>query len=182
MNRLDPSAVTPTSAWRKLLSGRQTLTSAGVCVLLVVTIVFQVTRVDGLSMEPTLKDQDRLIVNRLTYQFGDPRSGDIVILHDPRNPAMLFVKRIIAAEGDVVRSENGTVYVNGVQLRDDYVQDDFRSHDDWGPEVVQEGSYLVMGDHRNNSSDSRDWGEVPKNCIVGRVNVRFWPLSDVRMF
>ena len=65
---------------------------------------------------------------------------------------------------------------------DDYVRDEFRSHDDWGPEVVQEGYYLVMGDHRNVSSDSRDWGQVPKKYIIGRVNVRWWPIWDVRIF
>jgi signal peptidase I len=70
-------------------------------------------------------------VNSLTYQFGDPRSGDIVMLHYARNPAVLFVKRVIAGEGDIVRSEDGTVYVNDVPLRDDYIRDDFRSHDDW---------------------------------------------------
>jgi signal peptidase I len=104
-----------------MLSGLQTLASGAAYALIIITVAFQVARVDGLSMEPTLKDQDRLIVNRLTYQFGDPRSGDIVMLHYPRNPAMLFVKRVIAGEGDVVRSEDGTVYVNDVPLRDDYV-------------------------------------------------------------
>jgi hypothetical protein len=88
---------------------------------------------------------------------------------------------VIAGEGDVVRSEDGTVFVNDVPVRDDYVREEFRSHDDWG-EVGQEGYYLVMGDHRNSSSDSRAWGQVPKKYIVGRVNARWWPLWDVRLF
>jgi len=167
---------------RDVLSGIRTLASAGVYATLIATFVFQSARVDGFSMEPTLQDRDRLIVNRLTYRLGDPRPGDIVMLYYPRNPAMLFVKRVIAKEGDVVRSEDGTVYVNDEPLRDDYVRTEFRSHDDWGPEVVQEGYYLVMGDHRNNSSDSRDWGQVPKKYIIGRVNVRWWPIWDVRIF
>jgi signal peptidase I len=124
--------------------------------------------------------------NSLWLEFlrttGDPRPGDIVILYYPRDPTMLFVKRVIAGEGDVVRSEDGTVFVNDVRVRDDYVREEFRSHDDWGPEVVQEGYYLVMGDHRNSSSDSRAWGQVPKKYIVGRVNARWWPLWDVRLF
>jgi signal peptidase I len=169
-------------AWRDVLSGVRTLASAGVYATLIVTFVFQVTRVDGLSMAPTLQDQDRLIVNRLVYQLGDPRRGDIVMLYYPRNPEMLFVKRVIAKEGDTVQSVDGTVYVNHEALSDDYVRDEFRSHDDWGPQVVQEGYYLVMGDHRNQSSDSRDWGPVPKKYIVGRVNARLWPIVAARIF
>jgi signal peptidase I len=167
---------------REIGAGLQTLLSAAVYATLIVTFGFQVARVDGLSMAPTLEDHDRLIVNKLVYELGDPRPGDIVMLYYPRNPAMLFVKRVIAKEGDIVRSEDGTVYVNDEPLRDDYVRVEFRSHDDWGPEVVQEGYYLVMGDHRNNSSDSRDWGQVPKKYIIGRVNVRWWPIWDVRIF
>ena len=170
------------NSWRDVLSGIRTLASAGLYAVLIVTFGFQAARVDGFSMEPTLQDRDRLIINRLVYRFGDPRPGDIVMLYYPRNPAMLFVKRVIAKEGDTVRSEDGTVYVNDKPLRDEYVRDEFRSHDDWGPQVVQEGYYLVMGDHRNNSSDSRDWGQVPKKYIIGRVNVRWWPIWDVRMF
>jgi signal peptidase I len=182
MGQADKSVGAPTSVWREVLSGLQMLASGGAYALLIVTFVFQVARVDGLSMEPTLKDHDRLIVNRLTYRWSDPRPGDIVILYYPRDPAMLFVKRVIAGEGDVVRSEDGTVFVNDVPVRDDYVREEFRSHDDWGPELVQEGYYLVMGDHRNNSSDSRAWGQVPKKYIVGRVNARWWPVWDVRLF
>jgi signal peptidase I len=182
MDLPDPSVGARTSIWREVLSGVQTLASGGAYALLIVTFVFQVARVDGLSMEPTLKDHDRLIVNRLTYRWGDPRPGDIVILYYPRDPTMLFVKRVIAGEGDVVRSEDGTVFVNDMRVRDDYVREEFRSHDDWGPEIVQEGYYLVMGDHRNSSSDSRAWGQVPKKYIVGRVNARWWPLWDVRLF
>src|SRR5258707_565509 len=74
------------------------------------------------------------------------------------------------------------VDVNGIPLHDDYVPQEFRSHDDWGPQVVQQGYYFVMGDHRNNSSDSRHWGPVPKKYIVGKVKVRWWPLQDAKIF
>ena len=170
------------NGWRDILSGIRTLASAGVYAIFIITFGFQAVHVDGLSMEPTLQDRDRLIVNRLAYRLGDPRPGDIVTLYYPRNPAMVFVKRVIAKEGDIVRSEDGAVSVNDKALRDEYVRDTFRSHDDWGPETVQQGYYLVMGDHRNVSSDSRDWGQVPKKYIIGRVNVRWWPIWDVRLF
>src|SRR6516162_4895088 len=174
------------SAWtkmgRELMSGVQTLFSAAVYATLIVTFGFQVARVDGLSMAPTLEDHDRLIVNKLVYELGDPRPGDIVMLYYPLNPDKMFVKRVIAREGDVVRIVDGRVYVNDIPLHDDYVPAEFRSHDDWGPQVVQQGYYFVMGDHRNNSSDSRHWGPVPKKYIVGKVKVRWWPLQDARIF
>jgi signal peptidase I len=117
-------------ARRDVLSGIRTLASAGVYAILIVTFGFQSARVDGLSMEPTLQDRDRLIVNRLAYPLGESAAGDIVMLYYPGNPAMLFVKRVIAREGDIVRSEDGTVYVNDEPLGDEYVRDEFRSHDD----------------------------------------------------
>jgi signal peptidase I len=173
-------------SWRRfaseIVSGVQTLFSAAVYATLIVTFGFQVARVDGLSMAPTLEDHDRLIVNKLVYELGDPRPGDIVMLYYPVNPEKMFVKRVIAKEGDTVRIVDGRVYVNDVPLHDDYVPPEFRSHDDWGPTVIQQGYYFVMGDHRNNSSDSRHWGPVPKKYIVGKVKVRWWPLQDARIF
>jgi signal peptidase I len=176
----------PGTTWQRVgaevLSGVQTLFSAAVYATLIVTFCFQVARVDGLSMAPTLQDHDRLIVNKLVYELGEPRPGDIVMLYYPLNPEKMFVKRVIAKEGDTVRIVEGHVYVNDIPLHDDYVPEEFRSHDDWGPTVVQQGYYFVMGDHRNNSSDSRHWGPVPKKYIVGKVKVRWWPLQDARIF
>jgi signal peptidase I len=186
----DPTVIEPPtepgSAWirmgQEIMAGVQTLVSAAVYATLIVTFGFQVARVDGLSMAPTLEDHDRLIVNKLVYELGDPRPGDIVMLYYPVNPEKMFVKRVIAKEGDTVRIVDGHVSVNGIPLHDDYVPIEFRSHDDWGPQVVQQGYYFVMGDHRNNSSDSRHWGPVPKKYIVGKVKVRWWPLQDARIF
>jgi signal peptidase I len=175
-----------TSAWvragHEIVAGLKTLVSAAVYATLIVTFGFQVARVDGLSMAPTLEDHDRLIVNKLVYELGEPRPGDIVMLYYPLNPEKMFVKRVIAKEGDSVRIVDGHVYVNDIPLQDDYVPLEFRSHDDWGPQVVQQGYYFVMGDHRNNSSDSRHWGQVPKKYIVGKVKVRWWPLQDAKIF
>jgi signal peptidase I len=168
--------------WVEIVSGVQTLFSAAVYATLIVTFGFQVARVDGQSMAPTLEDHDRLIVNKLVYELGDPRPGDIVMLYYPLNPEKMFVKRVIAEEGDTVRIVDGHVYVNDVPLHDDYVPPEFRSHDDWGPQVVKQGYYFVMGDHRNNSSDSRHWGQVPKKYIVGKVKIRWWPIQDARIF
>src|SRR5262245_22835783 len=177
-----PSVGAWTRVWQEVWSAAQTLVSAAVYATLIVTFGVQVARVDGLSMAPTLEDHDRLIVNKLVYELGDPRPGDIVMLYYPINPEKMFVKRVIAKEGDTVRIVDGRVYVNDIPLHDDYVPAEFRSHDDYGPQVVQQGYYFVMGDHRNNSSDSRHWGPVPKKYIVGKVKVRWWPLQDAKIF
>jgi len=183
----EASAVeSPTVAGRiaeEVVAWLKTLASAAVYATLIVTFGFQVARVEGQSMAPTLADQDRLIVNKAAYRFfEEPQIGDIVMLYYPLNPEKSFVKRVIAKEGDQVRIVDGRVYRNDVLINDDYVPADFRSHDDWGPEVVPEGQYFVMGDHRNNSSDSRHWRWVPKKYIIGKVQLRWWPLPHARIF
>ena len=167
---------------REIVACVQTLLSAAVYATLIVTFGVQVARVDGLSMAPTLEDHDRLIVNKLVYEIGDPRPGDIVMLYYPLNPEKMFVKRVIAREGDTVRIVDGRVYVNDVPMRDDFVPPEYQSHDDFGPTRIQDGYYFVMGDHRNNSSDSRHWGMVPKKYIIGRVQLRWWPIPHARVF
>ena len=167
----------------EVLAWLKTFASAAVYATLIVTFGFQVARVEGKSMEPTLQDQDRLIVNKAAYRFfGEPQRGDIVMLFYPRDPDKSFVKRVVAEEGDTVRIQDGQVYVNEVLQPDLFVPPEFRSHEDHGPEVVRESYYFVMGDHRNNSSDSRHWGQVPQKYIIGRVQLRWWPLTDARLF
>jgi signal peptidase I len=183
----DRLALDGTSLWlnrlgEELVAWLKTLASAAVYATLIVTFGFQVARVEGMSMAPTLQDQDRLIVNKLAYRIGDPKVGDIVMLYYPLKPEKSFVKRIIAEEGDQVRIVDGRVFRNDVPLDDSFVPPEYRSHDDWGPQVIPEGYYFVMGDHRNNSSDSRHWGFVPKKYIIGKVQLRWWPMGHARVF
>ena len=163
-------------AWLK------TLASAAVYATLIVTFGFQVARVEGQSMAPTLQNQDRLIVNKLAYRLGDPQVGDIVMLYYPQDPDKSFVKRVIAEPGDTVKIVDGRVYRNDLLLDDSFVPPEYRSHEDYGPKVIDPGYYFVMGDHRNNSSDSRHWGQVPKKYIIGRVQLRWWPVPEARTF
>jgi signal peptidase I len=166
----------------ELFAWGRTLVSAVVYATLIVTFVAQVARVEGQSMAPTLANEDRLIVNKLAYLIGSPQKGDIVMLLYPRDPDKSFVKRVIAEAGDTVSIENGNVYVNGTPMAEDFVPPNYRSHDDHEPELIPEGHYYVLGDHRNNSSDSRDWGVVPRKYITGKVQLRWWPLPEARVF
>jgi signal peptidase I len=160
----------------------KTVVSAAVYATLIVTFGFQVARVEGESMIPTLENQDRLIVNKAVYRIHDPQVGDVVMLYYPEEPEKSFVKRVVAEANDTIRSENGHVYRNDVLLNDDFIPEQNRSYDSWGPYVVKKGYYFVMGDHRNNSSDSRIWGEVPKKYIIGKVQFRWWPLDHMKVF
>ncbi len=166
----------------ELVAWFKTLGSAAVYATLIVTFGFQVARVEGQSMAPTLEDQDRLIVSKFAYRIGEPNRGDIVMLYYPVDPEKSFVKRIIAEEGDQVRIVDGIVYVNDVPQSDEYVPEEYRDHESYGPEIVPEGYYFVLGDHRNNSSDSRHWGPVPKKYVIGKVELRWWPIPAARVF
>jgi len=178
-----PELVQRLSVWKdELVAWFKTLASAGVYATLIVTFGFQVARVEGQSMAPTLADQDRLIVNKLAYRMGEPHRGDIVMLNYPVDPDKSFVKRVIAQEGEVVTIVGGIVYVNDVPLADDFVSDEFRLDEDYPPTRIPEGYYFVLGDHRNNSSDSRQWGMVPKKYIIGKVQLRWWPIPDAHWF
>jgi signal peptidase I len=182
----EPRLESGESRWRQtsqeFRAWLRTLMSAAVYATLIVTFIAQVARVEGRSMMPTLNDQDRLIVNKMAYRWAKPLVGDIVMVASPHAPETMLVKRVIAGPGETVRSEEGHVYRNGVLVPDDSLPDEFRSYDTWGPEVVPEGYYFVLGDHRNNSSDSRVFGPVPEKYISGRVQVRWWPIGRGHVF
>jgi signal peptidase I len=160
----------------------RTLASAAIYATLIVTFGFQVARVEGRSMEPTLHDQDRLVVNKLAYQMHDPEVGDVVMVRHPNHPEQTLVKRIVAAPGDTIGFQSGVVVRNGVAARDAFIPPEFRSPDDRAAIVVPDGFYFVLGDHRIASSDSRSFGPVPKKYILGRVQLRWWPIPDARVF
>jgi signal peptidase I len=182
------AASTPryTSAYTRLRDGLfawfKTLVSAAVYATIIVTFGFQVARVQGESMRPTLNDNDRLIVNKLVYVWHDPQYGDVVMHYWPEDPSKTFVKRIVAVAGDTIQSDAGRLYRNGALIDDSHIPAHYRMYDTWGPIVVKRGYYFVLGDHRNNSSDSRAWGEVPKKYIIGKIQIRWWPLDEARIF
>ncbi|MDX2097548.1 MAG: signal peptidase I [Leptolyngbyaceae cyanobacterium bins.59] len=142
------------------------------------TFVAEARWIPSGSMEPTLQVDDRLIVDKLSYRFNSPQRGDIVVFA-PTDTLReqkfkdAFIKRVIGLPGEKVEIKGGRVYINGKPIREQYIAD--RPTYSWGPEVVPPNSYLVLGDNRNNSYDSHYWGFVPRDRIIGRAVVRFWP-------
>lgn len=145
------------------------------CLLMAGPFWPRLVRIEGRAMEPALADQDRVLVNHWAYFFSPPRTGDVVLLRYPPNQNRLFIKRIVAQGGDTLRIEDGRVFVNDRLLEDAYVDPAGRSHDALGLQRIPAGYYFVLGDRRNNSSDSRHWGLVQEDLVVGRVSLRLWP-------
>lgn len=152
-----------------------------IAAVLIITFVFETVRVDGYSMNPTLNDNDRLIVEKVTYYFREPVPGDIVVIKYPSNVEEKFIKRVVATEGDKVKIEKNTLYINSVPQQEDYIMEDMMS--DFGEVTVPAGTIFVMGDNRNNSRDSRypDVGFVSNSLVVGRAVLRIYPFSDFRL-
>ena len=164
-----PSAVLP------VLRGLREALDVAVLALamfLAVSLAVANYEVDGRSMEPTFHHGDRLMVNRLIYRMGDPRPGDVVVLHG--NGERDLLKRVIAVGGQRIQIANGTVFVDGQAIEEPYIEE---RPVDYPEMVVPEGHVFVMGDNRNNSLDSRSFGPVPLDRIVGRADFRYLPFS-----
>ena len=129
-------------------------------------------RVDGYSMEPTLHSGEYVIVNKVSYRLGEPAIGDIIVFHFPRKPDQEYIKRVIGLPGDQVRITEGQVYVNDALLQESYINADPAYSGSW---TVPDGQYFVLGDNRNNSSDSHNWGFVPYDYVIGRAVFVYWP-------
>ena len=132
-------------------------------------------RVDGYSMEPTLLNGEFVIVNKLAYKLGTPQLGDVIVFHYPRDPDQEYIKRVIGLPGDQVNVLNGEVRVNDVILAEPYIANPPRYHANWS---VPEASLFVLGDNRNNSSDSHNWGPVPIEYVIGKALFVYWPPQE----
>ncbi len=138
-----------------------------------VLFVLQGYRVDGSCMEPHLYTGERVLDYKLAYATHGPQRGDIVIFAYPRDPRQTYVKRVIGMPGDTVAIKAGDVYINDQPLPEPYKR--FAAHGDWGPQFVPHDQYFVMGDNRDVSDDSRYWGDLPRQKILGRAVACYWP-------
>ena len=129
-------------------------------------------RVDGFSMEPTLKSGEFVIVNKLAYKLGNPILGDVIVFHYPRDPDQEYIKRVIGVPGDRIQISNGQVTINDVPIEEPYIAAAPNYQSEW---TVPEESLFVLGDNRNNSSDSHNWGPVPMENVIGKAFFVYWP-------
>lgn len=182
----DPNEVLPTSTvtdeeqeekssfWKEILDLFQTILIA-LLLYLAINAVSARIRVDGSSMEPTLHNGEFVMVSRLSYWWGEPQIGDVIVFKFPPDPEKEYIKRVIGLPGDSVKITGGVVYVNGEKLEEPYVAYHTSYSGQW---QVPEGHLFVLGDNRNNSSDSHSWGTVPIENVVGKAIFIYWPPSE----
>lgn len=139
---------------------------------------FPRVRVENISMKPTLQPGELLLVNKLSYKFGEPHHGDVVVFHYPVNPNDDYIKRVIGVPGDEVLIQNGSVTVNGTVLNEPYISASPAYRGSW---QVPENQIFVLGDNRNQSSDSHSWGFVPYENLVGKALIVYWPIDQIKI-
>ncbi|AGB40605.1 signal peptidase I [Halobacteroides halobius DSM 5150] len=145
--------------------------------IFLIVFVVQAFYIPSGSMRPTLQPGDRILVNKLIYRFRDPKRGEVIVFKYPVNPNRKFIKRVIGLPGDTIKIVDGRVYVNGKPLEEDYTLE--KSYTDYPAIKIPANNYFVLGDNRNNSKDSRFWGFVPRENIIGKATVIFWPLNRI---
>src|SRR5579875_2459961 len=174
----DAEATASSQRGKPMVSGwlRDIAVSLAVSAFFII-FLYQPVKVEGTSMMPTLQDQERVFINKFVYKLEPIERGDVIVFRYPRDPSKSYIKRVIAVAGDRVRIEAGVVFVNGHRISEPYVPrmyEDVRSY----PEtVVPPHSYFVLGDHRNLSNDSRDFGPVDVSYIYGKAVFGYWPVA-----
>jgi signal peptidase I len=194
MRYLDRATSRLPQPWRTILDWTTTIAVAIGIVLVFQAEVAKPYRIPSASMEPTLhcakpgpdclaSFNDRIIANRLAYDFGSPKRGQIVVFTTTPAAAVCgrgdggstFVKRLIGLPGDTVSERNGTVFINGKPLHEPYVDPALRDHETGSWPRIAPGHYFFLGDDRANSCDSRQWGTVPRHNLIGPATLTYWP-------
>ncbi len=143
-------------------------------------LVIQPFVVDGVSMEPNFHDKEALLVDKITYKFREPQKGEVTIFQAPQKPSEDYIKRIVATPGETVIITNGKVFINGYLLEEPYLSNGTQTQtsENIFRKTLKPNEYFVMGDNRSNSSDSREWGVVPKVNIIGRALIAIYPFNQ----
>lgn len=204
MEEMKKKTVKKKTIGREILEWILTIVAAVVIALPLRTFAFEMVRVDGSSMNGTLSSGEIMFVTKFDYAStwlslpwwddkgkeaasrittgGDPKRFDVVVCRYPGRGDTNFVKRVVGLPGDTVELRQGYLYVNGKKYEEPYILDEYRggSLNNFGPYEVPEGEFFVMGDHRNNSNDSRSQGSLPRNMIIGHARTVLYPFSGIR--
>jgi signal peptidase I len=152
----------------------ETLLIAGV-LFLGVNLATARVRVESLSMQPNLFEGEFVVVNKLAYRWTEPERGDIVVFRFPLNPEKRYIKRLIGLEGDFVEARDGSIFINGEALDEPYLAAAPNYTGEW---TLSPGQVFVLGDNRNNSNDSKNWGPLDMSEIIGKAVLIYWPMSE----
>jgi signal peptidase I len=166
------SEVQEKTNWRRIAFDIIETLVLAIVLFLAINAVSARVRVDGFSMRPTLEDGEFVLVNKLSYFFGEVNRGDIIVFHFPVNPEEELIKRVIGLPGDRVMVQNNQVFVNGQALNEPYIAQSPLYDGEW---TIADRHYFVLGDNRNNSNDSKDWGLLPSENVVGKAVLIYWP-------
>jgi len=169
--------------WAFILDFIETIVVSLAIFAVVYLFLFQPHQVDGRSMEPNFHNGEYILTDKVSYRLHEPKRGDVVVFHSPQDIRVDFIKRIVAIPGDKVEVKDGYTYLNGERLSEPFINDPGkvapgRFIKEGQSVTVAADEYIVMGDNRLHSSDSREWGFVDKNRIVGRAFFRYWPPSS----
>ena len=172
--------------WLFILDITQTFVVTGAVFFFITYFFFRPFQVSGNSMYSNFKDKEYIITNLISLRFSNPTHGDVIVFKSPSDQNKDFIKRIIAIQGDEIFIENGKVYLNGNLLKEEYLDPGMQT---FGGAFLQEGVkktvpneyFFVMGDNRNDSSDSRTWGFVNRKNIKGISFFVYWPLNEVQI-
>jgi signal peptidase I len=165
------------SATRAAFSWLRDLTLSVVIAIIIILFLYQPVRVEGTSMMPSLVNEERIFINKFVYRFSDIKRGDTVVFQFPNDISKSYIKRVIGMPGDRVLVDHGTVIVNGTALAEPYVRPENRDETSYPEIKVDPDCYYVLGDHRNSSNDSRNWGTVKRGYVYGKAVFVYWPLD-----
>lgn len=177
----------PTSLKDHVIDFFQTLVVFAAIGTAVYWLVAQPHKVSGSSMFPNFKNGDYIITDKITYRLSEPERGDIVVFKNPKDETQDFIKRIIGVPGDKIKVQSGKIYLNGGELNEPYLSEtvitnagSFLSE---GEEItVEPGHFITIGDNRPASSDSREWGFITRQEIIGKVFFRYWPATEMGLY
>jgi len=170
------------TVWAFVLDFIETIVVSLAIFALVYLFLFQPHQVEGRSMEPNFQNGEYILTDKVSYRFREPERGDVVVFHSPQDERVDFIKRIVGVPGDTIEVRTGYVYINGQKMEEPFINDPGRVAQgrflrENAVVEVPPGQYIVMGDNRLHSSDSREWGFVTRDEIVGRAFFRYWPMT-----